>query len=246
MIPTLVAHRGYMERYPENTLSSIEAALQAGACMVEFDVQMDVDGQLLLLHDDNFMRTAGSDTRLFSTTDYHQISVHEPARLGDAFRPEPVPALTQVMKLLLRYPRATAFVEIKDESLEHWGLERVMDELLSCIEPAKHQCVVIADSLEALIYARKQADIPIGWVIHRYDAEHHRLADSHAPEYLICNYRRIVGDLWRGGWRWMLYDISDPELALKWAKQGSELIETRDIGGMLQHPILQQRSCRPS
>ncbi|MGB5604522.1 MAG: glycerophosphodiester phosphodiesterase family protein, partial [Gammaproteobacteria bacterium] len=62
MIPVLVAHRGYMEKYPENSLSSIEAALQAGACMVEFDVQMDANGQLLLLHDDNFKRTAGIDS----------------------------------------------------------------------------------------------------------------------------------------------------------------------------------------
>ena len=56
MIPVLVAHRGYMERYPENSLSSIRAALESGACMVEFDVQMDAAGRLVLLHDDNFKR----------------------------------------------------------------------------------------------------------------------------------------------------------------------------------------------
>jgi glycerophosphoryl diester phosphodiesterase len=42
----------------------------------------------------------------------------------------------------------------------------------------------------------------------------------------------------------MLYDISDPDLALQWADKGAELIETRDIGTMLQHPLLQQRRCR--
>ena len=39
----------------------------------------------------------------------------------------------------------------------------------------------------------------------------------------------------------MLYDISDPALALEWANKGAELIETRDIGAMLQHPDLAQR-----
>ena len=244
MIPVLVAHRGYMEKYPENSLSSIEAALEAGACMIEFDLQMDADGRLMLLHDDNFKRTAGIASGIFRQQDYVQISVHEPQRLGDAFKPEPVPALEQVLHLLLRYPQATAFVEIKDESLQQWGMERVMDRLLSCLDQAKHQCVIISDNLDALIYAGNQSDYPTGWVIHRYDAAHQKLADRHAPDYLICNYKRITGELWPGSWQWMLYDISDPDLALRWADKGAGLIETRDIGGMLQHPLLVRRRCR--
>src|SRR3569832_2473437 len=43
-IPQLVAPRGYPRRYPENTLESIAAAIHAGACYVEFDVQVTADG----------------------------------------------------------------------------------------------------------------------------------------------------------------------------------------------------------
>ena len=46
-IPQLVGHRGYMAEYPENTLVGIEAALQTGACLVEFDVQMSGQGELI-------------------------------------------------------------------------------------------------------------------------------------------------------------------------------------------------------
>jgi glycerophosphoryl diester phosphodiesterase len=245
MIPVLIAHRGYMEKFPENTLSAIRAALDAGACMVEFDVQMDANEQLVVLHDDNFKRTADISQSVFRQQDYTRISVHEPKRLADAFDPEPVPMLTQVMELLLNYPAAMAFVEIKDESLDQWGMEKVVDKLLACIEPAKHQCVIIADSLDALLYTRRKSDNKIGWVIHRYDKAHRDLADKHAPDFLICNFKRISGDPWPGSWQWMLYDISDPELAMKWAQKGVELIETRDIGGMLQHPQLRQRACLP-
>jgi glycerophosphoryl diester phosphodiesterase len=118
-----------------------------------------------------------------------------------------------------------------------------VDRILACIEPAKSQCVIIADSLDALSYANNKSDHKIGWVIHRYDDHHRELAEKHTPDFLICNYRRISGDPWPGSWQWMLYDISEPELALKWAQKGVELIETRDIGGMLQHPQLQQRAC---
>ena len=244
MIPVLVAHRGYMENYPENSLSALSAALDAGACMIEFDVQMDANEQLVVLHDDNFKRTADIAQSVFKPQDYTQISVHEPNRLADAFNPEPVPMLMQVVELLLDYPTATAFVEIKDESLDQWGMDKVVDKVLACIEPAKQQCVLIADNLDALLYARNKAGYKIGWVIHRYDSADQELAASHAPDYLICNYKWINGDLWPGGWQWMLYDISDPALALEWADKGAELIETRDIVGMLQHPELGQRACR--
>jgi hypothetical protein len=36
----------------------------------------------------------------------------------------------------------------------------------------------------------------------------------------------------------MLYDIVDPQRALSWAARGVELIETRDIGALLQDPSL--------
>jgi len=244
MTPVLVAHRGYMEKFPENSLSAIRAALEAGACMVEFDIQMDANEELILLHDDNFKRTAGYAHSAFKQQDYAQISVHEPNRFGDSFNPEPVPVLKQVVELLMRYPDSIAFVEIKDESLQQWGLEKVVDKVLSSVEQTKHQCVIISDNLDALLYANTKADNRIGWVLHRYDDIHHQLADKHVPDFLICNYKRINSELWQGSWQWMLYDISDPELAIKWANKGAELIETRDIGAMLQHPVLQQRACR--
>ncbi|MFV1985497.1 MAG: glycerophosphodiester phosphodiesterase family protein, partial [Thiohalomonadales bacterium] len=43
-IPRIVAHRGYAKKYPENTLISISAAFDLGACFVEIDVQCLNDG----------------------------------------------------------------------------------------------------------------------------------------------------------------------------------------------------------
>jgi hypothetical protein len=42
----------------------------------------------------------------------------------------------------------------------------------------------------------------------------------------------------------MLYDIMDPGTALDWAQRGAALIETADIGKMLQHPVLGRRACQ--
>lgn len=247
-IPQLVAHRGYMHRYPENTWSGLEAALRAGACWLEFDIQMCADGQFILLHDADFKRTGGDLRSVFDNDlqTLQRISVHEPGRLGEQFFPETAPGLDTVLQRLAAFPDARSMVEIKDESLDHWGLEKVMDSLLDSLAPFQHQCILIAYSDAALHYAQQKADIETGWVVRAYDRKHLEMARHLAPHFLICNERKIAsGETpWRGDWQWMLYDISDPEQALQWSTHGIALIETRDIKTMLQHPLLASRACR--
>jgi len=45
------AHRGYWKDYPENSLPAIQAAIDLGADMVEFDITKSDDDVLYLLHD---------------------------------------------------------------------------------------------------------------------------------------------------------------------------------------------------
>jgi glycerophosphoryl diester phosphodiesterase len=49
--PAVVAHRGASAHYPENTLAAFDAAVAAGADIVEFDVRRTPDGALVISHD---------------------------------------------------------------------------------------------------------------------------------------------------------------------------------------------------
>jgi len=247
-IPQLVAHRGYMQHYPENTWIALEAALQAGACWLEFDVQMCADGHFILLHDADFSRTGGDPRSVFDTDSQalRDISAHEPDRFGDRFFPEAAAGLEPVLQRLAAFPNARAMVEIKDESLHHWGLEKVMNALLKILAPFQRQCILIAHSDAALGYAQQQGDMDTGWVVRSYDQQHLERAQRLGPQLLICNASRIptAATPWRGDWQWMLYNISDPQSALQWSARGVALIETRDIKTMLQHPLLASKACR--
>lgn len=55
----IVAHRGYAAVALENTLASLEAAAEAGADMVEMDIQETKDGQFVVYHDKTLRRLAG-------------------------------------------------------------------------------------------------------------------------------------------------------------------------------------------
>jgi glycerophosphoryl diester phosphodiesterase len=49
--PAIVAHRGASMRNPENTLIAFDAAIKAGADMIELDVRLTADGIPVVLHD---------------------------------------------------------------------------------------------------------------------------------------------------------------------------------------------------
>ena len=234
-----------MHRYPENSISGIKAAIDAGACMIEFDVQMTADQTFVLLHDDTFKRTAGVVGSVFDESFSTSISVHEPDRFKGQFKNEPLPELQQVLEIISANPQLTAFVEIKDESLNQWGEERVMSKLIAALKPIQQQCVIISFDLDAVTYVKTQSEFRAGWVLHRYDEQHQMRAQQLSPQYLICNYKKVKDALWSGNWQWMLYDIDKPELALNWANKGAALIETSDVGGMLEHPLLAERACHP-
>ncbi|WCK80093.1 glycerophosphodiester phosphodiesterase family protein [Agrobacterium fabrum] len=58
----IVAHRGVWQDAPENSLLSIQRAIDAGYDVVEIDVRRTLDGEFVLLHDDTLERMAGLDS----------------------------------------------------------------------------------------------------------------------------------------------------------------------------------------
>jgi glycerophosphoryl diester phosphodiesterase len=55
----IVAHRGVWEDAPENSLLSIQGAIDAGNDIVEIDVRRTADGKFVLLHDETLERMTG-------------------------------------------------------------------------------------------------------------------------------------------------------------------------------------------
>src|SRR5690242_3142594 len=57
----VIAHRGLSSRFPENTMSAYEAAVEAGADMVELDFYSTFDGALVCIHDGKLNRYLAAD-----------------------------------------------------------------------------------------------------------------------------------------------------------------------------------------
>jgi glycerophosphoryl diester phosphodiesterase len=61
--PLVIAHRGYSELAPENTLPSFKLALAAGADLVELDYYPTKDGKFIVFHDHDLDRTTDATNR---------------------------------------------------------------------------------------------------------------------------------------------------------------------------------------
>lgn len=235
-VPALVGHRGVIANYPENTLSSIAAAIGAGAPHVEFDLQMASDGEFVVIHDDTTDRTCEEQVSVFSKTsnELQQISAHYPDKFKQSFLPEPIPLLSEVLEYLSAHPQVTAYVEIKEESMTRFGLERVMAKLIEVLKDHAAPFYVISFSYEAIHYVHKHSQFKTSWVVKKYNERYRSMAEELQPDGLICNYKKVADQpLWPGYWWWMLYDIKEPKLAMKYHQIGADLIETADMPNML-------------
>jgi len=235
----LMAHRGWPARYPENSLAGVRAALDAGAVMVEVDVQLTADGVPVVLHDATLARTGDRDEAIFDlpAAAVAAIDVGEPRRLGKATGPTPLPTLEATLALVAAYPGATLFIEAKSESIQRLGRAAVAAALLQRIGCDSRNVIIAADAA-LLERVRAERGLRIGWIAPSLDAGQEREAARLAPDFVFCS-DRVVADTETPSWadtgQWVVYDVGDCGRARELLALGAAVIETDDIGAWLGH-----------
>lgn len=66
--PVIIAHRSGPVDYPEQTVSAAKQALEFGADMIEIDLRINIEGDIIVSHDDNAMRVFGVDKDVCTMT----------------------------------------------------------------------------------------------------------------------------------------------------------------------------------
>ena len=235
----LVAHRGNARDFPENSLPALMSAVELGVRFLELDIQLSIDGVPMVIHDHELMRTAGvvGSVHDMTAAELAQVSVGERTRFGDRYVDVRMPTLADTLRILEARPQLTLFVEIKRASLNRFGHEQVVHRVCEVLRPFRSQCVVISFDLPAVHLARQMGSLKIGWVLPQYD-EHARLKfEAVKPDFLFCDHEKLPagnGRLWRGPWRWALYEVETPELAVALAERGADFVETMAVSPMIE------------
>ena len=122
---TVIAHRGAAGNAPENTLASIRQAIADGTDWVEIDVQETADGEVVVIHDSDFMKLAGVNLKVWDGTLEQVREIDIGSWFAPRFSSERVPTLGDV--LTEAKGKAGVVIELKyyghDQQLE----QRVVD-----------------------------------------------------------------------------------------------------------------------
>lgn len=128
--PEIIGHRGYPERAVENSIAGLHAASDAGADVVETDIQETRDGSLVVMHDVGLGRLTSDDRNVYelTTDEVTALTLRQDGRTAQ------IPTLSE-------YVRAAdargirLLVEVKPHGQEEPGLARRIAEEMNRLDP---------------------------------------------------------------------------------------------------------------
>ncbi|TNE77126.1 MAG: glycerophosphodiester phosphodiesterase [Gammaproteobacteria bacterium] len=235
----LVAHRGYPKHYPENTLLGMAAAIDAGARFIETDILFSADQQPVLYHDALMTRVSGEENAIHLLT-LDELVCHpasEPQRLGEQFVGQTITPLCDLVSLLEEHPDVIAFIEMKRSGLHIVGLETAYDIVTRILAPVADRCVLISFSDEFIDCAHQQGYTRLGLVLKDWEERGGDLIQRIQPEFIFCDAAKVpdgaaLDDI---DATLVIYEVEEPDQAIAWFERGADMVETFDIGGMLEN-----------
>ena len=234
----MVAHRGASLEQPENTIEAFEAAIEAGADSVEFDVRMTADGVAVVMHDPDVSRTTDGTGLVPELTlaDVRRLRIPLPG--GGTTH---VPTLEEALACLSG--RAAVDIEIKNLPGEPGftpGREEAVEASLETLDEVGFASPVIVSSFNprSIAYCRKlRPDVPTGLLtsydidadeaLARASADEHRWVLPFVTKVLDAGDgfadRVHTGRVLLGVWI-----ADDPETARRLFELGADAVATND------------------
>lgn len=107
----VIAHRGASGAAPENSLAAIRRAIDDGADWIEIDVQETIDGEVVVIHDSDFMKLTNVDLKVWDGTRDQVRAIDIGSWFSPQFAAERVPTLREVLETARG--RAGVVIELK-------------------------------------------------------------------------------------------------------------------------------------
>ncbi|SDD82321.1 glycerophosphoryl diester phosphodiesterase [Paenibacillus sp. UNCCL117] len=185
MIIEGLAHRGYPKKYPENTVTSFQAALDLSYSILELDVNMTKDGIPVVIHDPTLDRTTDGKGPVKDYT-------WEELQRFDAGSGQRIPLLEEI--LLLAKGRARVDIELKQSGDLYPGMEQaVVDVIRRC--GMEEQVFVTSFDHYAIIRMRELApELELGLVIYGATPAVFPLMEQLKAKYLSVKYIYLTDD----------------------------------------------------
>jgi glycerophosphoryl diester phosphodiesterase len=150
-----IAHRGFSAIAPENTISSFEKAIEAGANMLELDVMTTSDNQVVVFHDHRLGRTTDGKGLVKKKNLSEIKSLDAGSWFDGRYKGERVPLLDEVLEMA----KGRVRLDIEMKPQRYGSVADFVDKCEKIIERHKMEDDVIFSSfnLQALRYLHHKA-----------------------------------------------------------------------------------------
>ncbi|MEM8629847.1 MAG: glycerophosphodiester phosphodiesterase family protein [Pseudomonadota bacterium] len=125
----VIAHRGAAGSRPENTLASLQKAVKDKADWVEIDVQETADGEVVVMHDSDFMKLSGVDLKIWEATMDDLAGIDIGSWFDPAYAGERTPTLAEA--LAVTKDKARLLIELK-----YYGHDQMLEQRVADIVSA--------------------------------------------------------------------------------------------------------------
>lgn len=224
--PLVVGHRGFRGRFPENTLLAMRRGVEAGATVIETDIQLAKDGVVVMCHDVTTGRCFDHDYDVEKSNYY---GVLDQLRTKDKFK-ERMPTLEETVTMFRTDPGFTnvkLMLDIKRSNRPHVVAEVV--RVLKNVGDLEYWAgkltfgVWKADVMEAVHSTVPSIPVTfIGWEIRtarlfmtRWPEQVTGISVSYASLATCCG-PKLIDYAKKNGFDVYSWTLNDPD-AFKWA-----------------------------
>lgn len=123
----VAAHRGWCDKYPENTMEAFKAAEALGVDQIEIDVRVTKDDELVIIHDATVDRTTNGTGLVCEKTLAELKALDAGSHKGEEFKGCQIPTYIEFMDWIKDHPTMTLDVELKEYPTE--GHEEISYEV---------------------------------------------------------------------------------------------------------------------
>ena len=176
----IIGHRGARGEAPENTLGGFQYIHDLGIRAVEFDVRQLRDHELIIMHDDNMLRTTGIDQALYPLNST-QIDTYNQAHIWLDWEKQVTPTLQQALQIMKDFEHLE--VEVKAVATQAEA-ERLTQHLTQQLRGFEQSAVITSFDLKILQALQDQHSPFKRGLLIEDDIQH--LAIEQALKYDCC------------------------------------------------------------
>ena len=140
----IIGHRGARGEAPENTLGGFQYIHNLGIRAVEFDVRQLNDNELIVMHDDNFLRTTGINQPLY-TLNSTALEAYNQANIWMDWEKQITPTLKKSLKIMHDFEH----IEVEVKAVKSMAdAERLTIELQKQLQGFENTAVITSFDLK--------------------------------------------------------------------------------------------------